>query len=192
MSSPSSANAADADVGILAQNEADSDNTSSAEPDFTSRFDVYETIQYGVDYCGNWCYADIADGSTTSPALPSIIGLRISGVGNVPLPISYDHANNIKTRAEFEEGGKYVINADKIKIQHPQWNEKLNKLVETVAYKLGVNPSKLTAELDELVYMEKGGYIERVSDSREKAHTPMHKYQDRFGEKKRNWCEHRL
>ena len=166
MSSPSSANAAD--VGILAQNQSHSDDASSTEPKFTSRFDVYESIQYGVDYCGNWCYADIADGSTASPALPSIIGLRISGVGNVPLPISEDHANEIKARAEIVEDDKYVIGSGEIKIQHPQWDEKLNKLVETVAYKLGVNPSKLTAELEKLVYMEKGGRIEKVHESYEK------------------------
>ena len=42
MSSPSS-NAAD--IGILAQNQLNSDDASSAseEPEFTSRFDVYES-----------------------------------------------------------------------------------------------------------------------------------------------------
>jgi len=38
-------------------------------------------------------------------------------------------------------------------------------LVETVAYKLGVLPSYLSAELDKLVYVEKGGHIERGSDN---------------------------
>eukprot|EP00574_Skeletonema_japonicum_P010816 CAMPEP_0201720286 /NCGR_PEP_ID=MMETSP0593-20130828/5288_1 /ASSEMBLY_ACC=CAM_ASM_000672 /TAXON_ID=267983 /ORGANISM="Skeletonema japonicum, Strain CCMP2506" /LENGTH=66 /DNA_ID=CAMNT_0048210909 /DNA_START=99 /DNA_END=296 /DNA_ORIENTATION=- len=66
MSSPSS-NAGAADVGILAQNQSDSDDASSGseEPElFTSRFDVYESIEYRTDLCGNFCYADIADGST--------------------------------------------------------------------------------------------------------------------------------
>eukprot|EP00984_Skeletonema_dohrnii_P014955 scaffold6403_cov128-Skeletonema_dohrnii-CCMP3373.AAC.6 len=116
-----------------------------------------------IPFCGNCCYADIADGSTTSPALPSTVGLRISGVGNVPLPISDHHVSEIKKRAIKKEGhGEvYGIDANKIKILNPKWDESLKKLVETVAYKLGVNPSHLTAELDGLMCMEKGGYIER-------------------------------
>mmetsp|Transcript_1641 Transcript_1641/g.2638 ORF Transcript_1641/g.2638 Transcript_1641/m.2638 type:complete len:913 (-) Transcript_1641:79-2817(-) len=175
MSSPSSnananANAGVADVGILAQNQSDSDDASSVSegPKFTRRWDVYKNIlQYGTEYCGNCCYADIADGSTTSPALPSTVGLRISGVGNVPLPISDDHGNEIKKRAPSEEednNGVYEIEASKIKIQNPQWDNSFKQLLTTVAYKLGVNPSKLTAELDGLTYMEKGGYIERSND----------------------------
>jgi len=169
MSSPSS-NAGAADVGILAQNQSDSDDASSVSegPKFTRRWDVYKNIlQYGTEYCGNCCYADIADGSTTSPALPSTVGLRISGVGNVPLPISDDHGNEIKKRAPSEEednNGVYEIEASKIKIQNPQWDNSFKQLLTTVAYKLGVNPSKLTAELDGLTYMEKGGYIERSND----------------------------
>lgn len=38
-------------------------------------------------------------------------------------------------------------------------------MVETVAYKLGVSPSYLSAELDKLLYVEKGGHIERGSDN---------------------------
>mmetsp|Transcript_2790 Transcript_2790/g.4104 ORF Transcript_2790/g.4104 Transcript_2790/m.4104 type:complete len:111 (-) Transcript_2790:119-451(-) len=104
MSSPSS-NAAD--IGILAQNQLNSDDASSAseEPEFTSRRDVYESIKYEAHYCGKSCYADIADGSTTSPALPSIIGLRISGVGNVPLPILGHQANKIKSMSTTNGGG---------------------------------------------------------------------------------------
>eukprot|EP00985_Skeletonema_marinoi_P013169 scaffold6495_cov155-Skeletonema_marinoi.AAC.15 len=162
MSSPSS-NAAD--IGILAQNQPNSDDSSSAseEPEFTSRFDVYQSIEYDIDHCGNCCYADIADGSTTSPALPSIVGLRIIGVGNVPLPISDHHGNEIKKRAILKEdtGEVYEIEACKIKMDNPQWNDSIKKLVETVAFKLGVNPSLLTAELDGLLCMEKGGCIER-------------------------------
>ncbi len=175
MSSPSSnanvnANAGVADVGILAQNQSDSDDASSGSEEselFTSRFDVYESIEYSTDLCGNFCYADIADGSTTSPALPSTVGLRISGVGNVPLPISHHHENEIKKRATNEEDdndGVYEIEASKIKIQNPQWDDSFKQLLETVAYKLGVDPSYLSAELDDLIYIEKGGYIERVVD----------------------------
>jgi hypothetical protein len=172
----SSSPSVNADIGILAQHQPNNNNnnnndddasassTSGEEPEFTSRRDVYESIEYGTDHCGNCCHTDIADGSTTSPALPSIIGLRISGVRNVPLPITEYHGNEIKRRAtnEKEEGAEvYQIEAGKIKIQSPQWEESLKKVIETVAYKLGVFPNYLTAKLDGLIYMEKGGCIER-------------------------------
>jgi len=205
MSSPS--NNAVADIGILANGHRPNDDGSTVnEPEIiiTSRRDVYGSMAHGTDLCGNCCFGDIADGSTTSPVLPPIVGLRISGVGNVPLPISDEHAGKIKSRITNEEkGGKkisslyeidaskiklqnplpisdhhvseikkraikkegsgavYGIDASKIKLDNPQWNESLKKLVETVAFKLGANPSLLTAELDGLLCMEKGGYIER-------------------------------
>eukprot|EP00985_Skeletonema_marinoi_P002535 scaffold1048_cov135-Skeletonema_marinoi.AAC.6 len=163
MSSPSS-NAA-ADVGILAQNEHSDDASSMDEKSvWSKRWDVYQSIEYGNDYCGNCCYADIADGSTTSPALPPIIGLSISGMGNVSLPVVDEQVSKIKSRSTSGEGGKYEIEANKIKILNPQWDKSLKKLVQNVAYKLGVNPSYLTAELEELIYIEKGGYIERRDD----------------------------
>eukprot|EP00985_Skeletonema_marinoi_P002537 scaffold1048_cov135-Skeletonema_marinoi.AAC.8 len=153
-------------ASLLKINSTPYASSASEEPEFTSRFDVYESIEYGTDYCGNFCCADIADGSTKSPALPSIVGLRISGVGNVPLPISDHHVSEIKKRAISEEeeagSGVYEIDASKIKIDNPMWGESLKKIVETVAFKLGVNPSFVTAaKLDKLIYMEKAGYVER-------------------------------
>ena len=104
MSSPSS-NAA-ADIGILAQNEHSDDASSMDEKSvWSKRWDVYQSIEYGTEHCGNCCYADIADGSTTSPALPSTVGLRISGVGNVPLPILGHQANKIKSMSTTNGGG---------------------------------------------------------------------------------------
>eukprot|EP00985_Skeletonema_marinoi_P018966 scaffold10730_cov153-Skeletonema_marinoi.AAC.1 len=97
MSSPS----ANADIGILAQqprlNDDGSPTLLEGPEIMTSRRDVYKSIstEYGTPHWGNCCYADIADGSTVSPALPSTVGLRISGVGNVPLPILGHQANKI-------------------------------------------------------------------------------------------------
>lgn len=173
---PGQANAAAADIGILANNnsnnsnsdDASSESSSSLDP-ITSRWDVYESIEYGTEHCGNCCYSDIADGSTTSPALPPIIGLRISGVGkgnnNIPLPITDEHADKIKAKATKKKGAVYGVDADKIKIQNPQWGAALEKLCETVAYKLGVSPMYLTAELGGLMLMEKGGYIGKRCDN---------------------------
>jgi hypothetical protein len=63
--------------------------------------------------------------------LPSIIGLRISGVGkgnnNIPLPITDEHADKIKAKAKTTKkkgaaigGAVYEVDADKVKIQNPQ------------------------------------------------------------------------
>eukprot|EP00984_Skeletonema_dohrnii_P014960 scaffold6403_cov128-Skeletonema_dohrnii-CCMP3373.AAC.11 len=176
----SSANAADVDIGILARNQPISNNNGEAleEPVITtSRRDVYDSIAQGFDNCGNCCYEDIADGSTTSPAMPSTIGLRISGWGNVSLPIVDEQASKLKSVATHAAGSKkkggdgekknvpvYEIGASKIKVQNPQFNESMGNLLDTVAYKLGVSLTFLSAKLDKLVYMEKGGYIERRRD----------------------------
>eukprot|EP00984_Skeletonema_dohrnii_P014959 scaffold6403_cov128-Skeletonema_dohrnii-CCMP3373.AAC.10 len=203
MSSPSNAVA---DIGILANGHRPNDDGSTVnEPEIiiTSRRDVYGSMAHGTDLCGNCCFGDIADGSTTSPVLPPIVGLRISGVGNVPLPISDEHAGKIKSGiANEEKGGKkisslyeiegnvplpisdhhaseikkrviseeegsgevYEIDASQIKVQNPQFNESLGNLLDTVAYKLGVNPGHLSARPKKLIYMEKGGYINRRRD----------------------------
>ncbi len=173
MSSPSS-NAAVADVGILANNGSRPIGSTANEPEIiTSRSDVYGSMAQGIEYCGNCCHADIADGSTTSPALPPIIGLRVSGVGNIPLPISDDHAERIKSGITNEKNGGekmnslYEIGADKIKIDNPQWDESIGELLETVGYKLGVNPSHLSARPEKLMYMEQGGCINRRRDDDE-------------------------
>eukprot|EP00985_Skeletonema_marinoi_P021327 scaffold13012_cov136-Skeletonema_marinoi.AAC.2 len=203
----SSANAADVDIGILARNERSNNNGGALEeepvmitsridarnqpisnnnggaleePVITSRFDVYESIAQGFDNCGNCCYADIADGSTTSPAMPSTLGLRISGVGNVSLPVVDEQISKIKSSATHVAGSKkrgedgekkisslYEIRANKIKIQNPHFDHSIKKLVKTAAYKLGVSPYSLFAKLDKLIYMEKGGFINRRRDDDE-------------------------
>ena len=168
----SSSNAAD--VGILANEPRPNNNNngSTFEPEIiTSRRDVYGTMAESTAFCGNCSYADIADGSTTSPALPPIIGLRINGVGNIALPISDHHGEEIKKRAinneEHTSRGVYEIGADKIKIQNPQWGKSLGELLRTVAFKLGVNPRHLSALAKTLTLMEQGGYIGRKWDDDE-------------------------
>ena len=154
------------DVGILANQQPDNNNEDAPAPEaenHTTRWDVYESMN-GASQCGNWCYSDIANGSTSSPALPPIVGLRVSGVGNVPLPISDEHAEKIKSKAIKSKTVYTIDAADNITIQHPQWDNSVEKLVATVAYKLGLDPGLLTTELEELIYMEKGSCVKRKND----------------------------
>ena len=64
-------------------------------------------------------------------------------------------------------GSVYEIGADKIKIQNPKFDESLGDLLETVAFKLGVNPNYLSALRKKLIYMEQGGCIGRTCDDEE-------------------------
>ena len=43
----------------------------------------------------------------------------------------------------------------------------MGKLVQTVAYKLGVDPYRLSAELDMLLFMEQGSCVDRCSNANE-------------------------
>ena len=61
-------------------------------------------------------------------------------------------------------GSVYEIGADKIKIQNPKFDESLGDLLETVAFKLGVNPNYLSASPEKLIYMEQGACISRTRD----------------------------
>ena len=146
---------ADADIGILSANRQGGDDTAPSggynEEEPTCRHDVYEAL-HSTSYRGSCCTADKADGTTTAPALPSAPGLRINGVGDVSLPINDVHAKEIKAKAwriKDESFHKvYQIEPQKMRIQNPTWAASIEKLVEAVAYKLGVCPSSLSAELD--------------------------------------------
>ena len=98
------------------------------------------------------------------PALPSLLGLHITDVGKISLPLSDDNKEAIKAKAQLIDDDKYnnifQIEPDKVTIKNPAYDIALQKLVKHVAYKLGVNPSNISANLEMLLYMEKTSRID--------------------------------
>jgi len=146
------------------------DENSYVEP--SSLYDVYSSLNY-ANYTGSCCASDKADGTTLTPALPTTLGLRVNGVGDLPLPLPDYHAKTLKSNkntTKIDNGSyhkTYSINSKLIRIKNPTWTASFEKLVKTVAYKLGVNPSKLSAELHSLLYMEKGSRVDRCKTTDE-------------------------
>ena len=155
-----------------ANNDDEDDDNSSYSVEPSSLYDVYSSLRY-ANYTGSCCAADKADGTTLTPALPSILGLRVNGVGDLPLPLSDWHAKTLKSNrntVKINNGSyrkTYTVDSARVRIKNPTWKASLEKLVQTVAYKLGVDPTKLTAELHSLMYMEKGSHVERCKNSDE-------------------------
>ena len=153
-------------------NEQEDDENSYVEP--SSLYDVYSSLNY-ANYTGSCCASDKADGTTLTPALPTTLGLRVNGVGDLPLPLSDWHAKTLKSNrntVKINNGTyhkSYTVDSNRIRIKNPTWEASLEKLVKTVAYKLGVDPSKLSAELHSLLYMEKGGRVDRCKTTDEGA-----------------------
>ena len=151
-------------------NEQEEDENSYVEP--SSLYDVYSSLNY-ANYTGSCCASDKADGTTLTPALPTTLGLRVNGVGDLPLPLPDYQANTLKSNkntTKIDNGSyhkSYSINSKLIRIKNPTWTASIEKLVKTVAYKLGVDPSKLSAELHSLLYMEKGSRVDRCKNTDE-------------------------
>jgi len=150
------------------EQQQEEDENSYVEP--SSLYDVYSSLNY-ANYTGSFCASDKADGTTLTPALPTTLGLRVNGVGDLPLPLTDYQAKTLKSNkntTKIDNGSyhkTYSINSKLIRIKNPTWTASLEKLVKTVAYKLGVNPSKLSAELHSLLYMEKGSRVDRCKNT---------------------------
>ena len=166
---PSNNNNIDDSTNANEQEEEDDEN-SYVEP--SSLYDVYSSLNY-ANYTGSCCASDKADGTTLTPALPTTLGLRVNGVGDLPLPLPDYQAKTLKSNkntTKIDNGTyhkTYSINSKLIRIKNPTWTASLERLVKTVAYKLGVNPSKLSAELHSLLYMEKGSRVNRCKNADE-------------------------
>lgn len=163
-----------ADVGVLGASAGrrgagngggggDDASDSAAEP--TCLYDVYNSVSYAAyrESCGHFCASDIADGTTLTPALPTTLGLRVTGVGDLPLPLSEFHAKALKsnpnTRLVDQDSYHKVYSVDsrRVKIKNPAWAASLDSLVRTAAYKLGVKPECLSAKFDKMLLFEKVG-----------------------------------
>jgi hypothetical protein len=141
-----------ADIGVLVADKQE----STAKPT-TNRYDVFHEIK---KVCsdnvrgGRFCASDIkSNGSAVaSHSLPKELGLHIDGIGEISLPISGNNSETIKSNSwELDDEKTYQIESDKVQIQNPEWETELDNLVRTVAYKLGVNPTDLSADLDVLL-----------------------------------------
>lgn len=151
----SSAPSADADIGILNADLQEGGSAANDNDAPTSRWDVYKAI-HSTDHCGSCSAADKCDGTTTTPTLPSTLGLRVNGIGDLPLPISDSHAKALKTNAWKIKDDSfhkvYQVEPQKMKIENPVWDTSLAKLLKTAAYKMGVHPGHLSAELDSKLF----------------------------------------
>lgn len=94
----------------------------------------------------------------------------MKSVGKLSLPIARDQAESLK-----DPTVSYNINDDvftnvwhiesqDVKIKNPEWDPSLKKLLSIVAVKLGVNPLSLSANLDSMLYMERGSSIDWCSN----------------------------
>ena len=154
-----------ADIGVLRSTGGAGINDAAANDEQpTTRMDVYAALDAAA-YRGSCCAADKADGSTTAPTLPAVPGLHIKGIGNIPLPISDGHAEAIKSNLanwkvnNAQYHNVYQVEPENVTIQNPKWDASLKSLVENVAFKLGANPEYLSAELSNLLFMEKGSHF---------------------------------
>ena len=160
------------DLGVLDATAASGRDTSKVEEYPSSRGEIWECLEC-INYTGRCCASDKADGTTLTPTLPTTLGLRVTGVGDLALPLSEWHAKTLKSNTntvEINNGSyhkAYTVDSKRVRIKNPVWKSSLEKLVQTVAYKLGVDPTKLTAELQSLLYMEKGSYVERCKTTDE-------------------------
>ena len=139
-----------ADIGVLVGDQQDAAATTTT----TTRFDVFQEIEKlkCSDDCvrgGSPCAANI------SHSLPNKqLGLQISGIGEISLPISSRQGKAITNAWEIKNDSYkkvFQVEPEDITIQNPKWETALDSLVETVAYKLGVSPMDLSAELDMLL-----------------------------------------
>ena len=127
------------------------DNASSS-----SRWDVFSALYDATrnNLAGRCCAAGRADGTAAAPALPAAPGLSVGGVGRIPLPIAgaTPAANVIMAHAWEVEDKSYhrtfQIEPRQLRIHNPAWETSLKQVVKTAAYKLGLDPDKLTAKLD--------------------------------------------
>eukprot|EP00956_Cyclotella_meneghiniana_P015502 scaffold23809_cov62-Cyclotella_meneghiniana.AAC.8 len=77
--------------------------------------------------------------------------------------VSYNINDDVFTKV-------WQIESQDLKIKNPDWGPSLTKLLSVVASKLGVPPPCLSANLDSMLYMERGSSIDWCSNIEEEAH----------------------
>jgi hypothetical protein len=154
------------------ENEINNNNDNARSEEeiyFTS--DLYD-VHVGLEVA---CYHNATGSCCTSgkaDVLPTTLGLSIDGIGEkLSLPLSESHAKAIKSNSisqviyDKSYHGVYSVPSASLHIRNPAWKAGFNKLLEKVAYKLGVDPNTLSAKAKMLLYMEKGSRIDRHANA---------------------------
>ncbi len=85
-------------------NNEDDDSSDLSEDEPQTLYDVHMGLFIAHNnWTGSCCASDRADGTTTTPALPTTLGLRIDRVGDLPLPLSDFHARVLKSNQNSRE-----------------------------------------------------------------------------------------
>lgn len=123
----------------------------------TCLFDVHESLS-STSHTGSCC------ASGARAALPAAPGLRVAGVGDVPVPLSDLHwkvlKSNPSARVVEDESYHRVYSVDsrKAKIKNPAWDKSIKSLVKSVAYNLQARsgPGALVSEIGQAVGIGEG------------------------------------
>ncbi|EJK54632.1 hypothetical protein THAOC_25723 [Thalassiosira oceanica] len=157
------------DLGIL-----DARQLSEAEedegPENSTRNDITAALA-SATLAGSFCSSHKADGtSNLTPALPSLAGLCITSIGDVPLPLLPQQEKRIKSSKVSQLlndecwQNTWSIDASKLTSKNPSWEASVEDLVKSVAYKFGIRPNDLRADMNMLLYMEAGSRVEWCID----------------------------
>ena len=109
----------------------------------------------------------------TSGDMPlTMPGLKIDGLGTLPLPLSKTQARKLIKLCHQAPYGKGIetlvdtnvrrtleLDPDRFQLTNPKWQELVEETVANVQEELGLEKSKLTAHLYKLLIYEKGGFF---------------------------------
>lgn len=110
-------------------NDANDDASDLSDDfEFGALYNVHLSLERAQFHdVGSFCASDRADGTTMTPALPTMLGLRIDSVGNLPLPLSEFHARSLKSNRNSREiedelyHRVHSVASNRIHIHNPAW-----------------------------------------------------------------------
>lgn len=95
--------------------------------------------------------------------LPAHIGLNIKDIGLISLPLVEQQASELIQKSTINEN-IYKLDSKYIQIQHPDWNQQLNKLVKRISNDLGYSNSKVDFKLDHLVLFKQNASLSKQNE----------------------------
>lgn len=96
-------------------------------------------------------------------------GVHVKGVGKLSFPLTKDQSKALKDpTVSFKTTDDvytkiWHVEASDLTISNPEWQPSMRKLLNVLSSKLGVHPARLSAQLDSLLYMERGSNIDWCS-----------------------------